>query len=76
MRRQLSSRTEKSGGSGAAARCIVFRDSFAASLIPLLTESCREITLIDIRYISPAVLGKFVSFDAQGVSLLCSTTIK
>lgn len=54
----------------------MFRDSFAASLIPLLTESCREITLIDIRYISPAVLGKFVSFDAQGVSLLCSTTIK
>lgn len=57
-------------------RCIVFRDSFAASLIPLLTESCREITLIGTRSISPAVLGKFVSFDAQGVSLLCSTSVR
>lgn len=56
-------------------RCIVFRDSFAASLIPLLTESCREITLIGTRSISPAVLGKFVSFDAQGMPLLCSTSV-
>lgn len=47
-----------------------------ASLIPLLTESCREITLIDTRSISPAVLGKFVSFDAQGMPLLCSTSVR
>lgn len=57
-------------------RCIVFRDSFAASLIPLLTENCRKITLIDTRSISPAVLGKFVSFDAQDVLLLCSASVR
>ena len=46
-------------------KLIVFRDSFGASLIPLLAEGYREITLIDIRYLSPASLGRFVDFDAQ-----------
>lgn len=54
---------------------IVLRDSFAASLIPLLAESYREITLIDIRYLSPASLGKFVDFDAQDVLFLYSTSV-
>ena len=54
---------------------IVLRDSFAASLIPLLSESYREITLIDIRYLSPASLGKFVDFDAQDVLFLYSTSV-
>ena len=56
-------------------KLIVFRDSFAASLIPLLSESYREITLIDIRYLSPASLGKFVDFDAQDVLFLYSTSV-
>ena len=56
-------------------RLIVLRDSFAASLIPLLAESYREITLIDIRYLSPASLGKFVDFDAQDVLFLYSTSV-
>lgn len=60
---------------GVQRRLIVFRDSFAASLIPLLAESYSEITLIDIRYISPAALGKFVPFDAQDVLLLYSASV-
>ena len=56
-------------------KLIVFRDSFGASLIPLLAEGYREITLIDIRYLSPASLGRFVDFDAQDVLFLYSTSV-
>ena len=44
-------------------------------LIPLLAEGYREITLIDIRYLSPASLGRFVDFDAQDVLFLYSTSV-
>ena len=56
-------------------RLIVFRDSFAASLVPLLAEGYSEITLVDIRYLSPAVLGRFIDFDAQDVLFLYSTSV-
>lgn len=54
---------------------VVFRDSFAASLIPLLAEGYRDITLVDIRYLSPASLGRFLSFDQQDVLFLYSTPV-
>lgn len=56
-------------------KLIIFRDSFAASLIPLLSEGYSEITLIDIRYLSPAALGRFLDFDAQDVLFLYSTSV-
>ena len=56
-------------------KLIVFRDSFAASLIPLLAEGYSEITLVDIRYLSPAMLGNFIDFDAQDVLFLYSTSV-
>jgi len=36
---------------------IVFRDSFGASLLPLLAQSYRKITVVDIRYVPSANLG-------------------
>ncbi|MBR7161332.1 MAG: hypothetical protein IKD07_02865 [Clostridia bacterium] len=36
---------------------IVFRDSFGASLLPLLAEGYQKITVVDIRYIPSANLG-------------------
>lgn len=36
---------------------IVFRDSFGASLLPLLAEGYQKITIVDIRYIPSANLG-------------------
>lgn len=56
-------------------KLIVFRDSFAASLIPLLAQGYSEITLVDIRYLSPAMLGNFIEFDAQDVLFLYSTSV-
>ena len=43
-------------------RLIVFRDSFGSSIAPLLTAGYSEITLVDIRYISPSSLGKLIDF--------------
>ncbi|MBC8611897.1 Uncharacterised protein [uncultured Ruminococcus sp.] len=54
---------------------IVFRDSFASSLAPLLMEGYSTITLVDIRYISPNILKKFISFEHQDVLFLYSTSV-
>ena len=43
-------------------RLIVFRDSFGSSIAPLLVAGYSEITLVDIRYISPLSLGKLIDF--------------
>ena len=56
-------------------RLIVFRDSFAASLVPLLAEGYSEITLVDIRYLSPTMLDKFIDFTAQDVLFLYSASV-
>lgn len=54
---------------------IIFRDSFGSSLAPLLAEGYRKTTLVDIRYISPELLGRFLSFDGQDVLFLYSTSV-
>ena len=45
-------------------KLLVFRDLFAANLLPLLAEGYSEITLADIRHLSPSMLGKFIDFTA------------
>ena len=54
---------------------IMFRDSYASSLTPLLIASYAKITLIDIRYISPKLLDQFVDFEGADVLCLYSTTM-
>ena len=54
---------------------IMFRDSFASSLAPLMAEGYSKITLIDIRYISPDVLGSFVDFKNADVLFIYSTMV-
>lgn len=54
---------------------IVFRDSFGSSIVPLLAGGYAKITLVDIRYISPELLGRFLEFDKQDVLFLYSTTV-
>lgn len=62
-----NSRTEK--------ELVVFRDSFASSLIPLLLENYSTITLIDIRYIASDLIEEYMSFHGQDILLLYSTVI-
>lgn len=54
---------------------IVFRDSFASSLIPLFTEGYSKITLIDIRYIKSKNLEKYIEFKDQEVLFIYSTLL-
>jgi len=54
---------------------IVFRDSFGSSLAPLVAEGYRKTTLVDIRYIQPEVLGKYVDFEGKDVLFLYSTLV-
>lgn len=54
---------------------IVFRDSFGSSLVPLLVQNYRTVTLVDIRYISTTLLGKYLTFHGQDVLFAYSTLI-
>ena len=51
-------------------KLILFRDSFGSSIAPLLVDSYAEITLIDIRYISPSVIDRFVNLDGDNTDVL------
>ena len=54
---------------------IIFRDSFGSSMAPLLVHGYKTVTLIDIRYLSSAMLDRFIDFDNQDVLFLYSTLV-
>lgn len=60
---------------GTEKELILFRDSFGSSIAPLLAEGYKKITLADIRYISPEMLGRFVTFADQDVLFLYSVPV-
>ena len=51
---------------------IVFRDSYGSSLIPLLIDGYKKITVIDIRYVSSRILNNYIKFDNQDVLFMYS----
>lgn len=58
-----------------ARELVIFRDSFASSLLPLLASGYSKITLVDPRYIRSDHLAQFLTFDQQDVLFLYSATI-
>ncbi|MBE6911230.1 MAG: hypothetical protein E7473_01785 [Ruminococcaceae bacterium] len=54
---------------------VIFRDSFASSLTPLLVPGYSKITLVDIRYIMSDFVGGFVNFEDVDVLFLYSTSL-
>lgn len=58
-----------------ARELVIFRDSFASSLAPLLASGYSRITLVDPRYIRSDHLAQFLTFDQQDVLFLYSATI-
>lgn len=54
---------------------IIFRDSFASSLAPLLAQGYAKLTLVDIRYIHPDILSRYLEFENQDVLFLYSVTV-
>jgi len=62
-------------GAATKRELIIFRDSFGSSLAPLLLQDYATITLVDLRYIQPQLLGKFLEFGEQDVLFLHSTLV-
>ena len=54
---------------------IVFRDSFGSSMVPLLVQDYKTVTLVDIRYLSSQMLGRYLEFNGQDVLMLYSTLV-
>lgn len=54
---------------------ILFRDSFGSAIAPLLVQGYKTVTLVDIRYISSAMLDRFIDFHGQDVLFLYSTLV-
>ena len=54
---------------------IIFRDSYASSLVPLFIHKYSKITLIDTRYISPKLLPNYVEFNNQDILFMYSTLV-
>lgn len=56
-------------------KLIIFRDSFGSSIAPYFTEAYNKIILIDIRYIAPDYLDKFVDFNNADILYLYCTSV-
>lgn len=56
-------------------RLIVFRDSFASSIAPMLSTAYKEVVLIDVRYIMSESLTDYVQFEGADVLFLYSTLL-
>ena len=56
-------------------RLIIFRDSYSSSLAPLLLDAYSEITLIDLRYISSALIGDYADFEDADILFLYNTIL-
>lgn len=54
---------------------VIFRDSFASSLAPLLASGYKKIILADIRYIKSYALEHFVDFSNSDVLFAYSTSL-
>ena len=54
---------------------ILFRDSFAGGLAPLLVEEYAKITLVDTRYVAPQLLPEWLEFHGQDVLFLYSALL-
>lgn len=54
---------------------VIFRDSYGSALAPLMAEGYSKITLVDIRYMHPDMVGKFVDFKNADVLFIYSTSV-
>lgn len=54
---------------------VIFRDSFASSLAPLLCGQYRTITLVDLRYMASGLLPQYLEFTDQDVLFLYSAAV-
>lgn len=67
--------TIENPNAGTEKELVMFRDSFGSSIAPLLAQGYAKITLVDIRYIPPALLGRYISFENQDALFLYSVSV-
>lgn len=67
--------TIKNDSADSDKRLVIFRDSFACSIAPLLCENYSEVVLVDLRYIMSDMLPEKVNFENADVLFLYSTTL-
>ncbi len=54
---------------------VIFRDSFGSSLTPLFVPYYSRIIVVDIRYITPSIIGDFVEFSGEGDAIFAYSTM-
>lgn len=54
---------------------IIFRDSFASSLTPLLVSSYKSITLVDTRYIQPSLIKDYIDFNNKDILFIYNVSL-
>lgn len=54
---------------------LLFGDSFASSLAPLLLEGYRSITLVDLRFLDSSLLAEHITYTDQDILFLYSTAV-
>ncbi len=54
---------------------VIFRDSFASAITPLLLEPYAKVTLVDLRYMSSTILNDYVDFNGADVLFLYSARL-
>lgn len=67
--------TIENPNAGTDRELIVFRDSFGSAIVPLLMADYAKVTLVDIRYLQPTLLGQLLDFRGQDALFLYSTLI-
>lgn len=67
--------TVENPNAGTDRELILFRDSFGSAMAPLLLQGYGKVTLVDTRYIAPALLGTYLDFHGQDVLFLYSTLV-
>lgn len=67
--------TIENPNAGTDRELIVFRDSFGSAIVPLLMSDYAKVTLVDIRYLQPTLLGQLLDFHGQDALFLYSTLV-
>ena len=67
--------TIENPNAGTDRELIVFRDSFGSAIVPLMMADYAKVTLVDIRYLQPTLLGQLLDFHGQDVLFLYSTLV-
>ena len=56
-------------------RLVIFRDSFASSVTPLLAQGYSQVWMVDLRYMNSALIDNYVDFTDADVLLLYSASV-